>query len=344
MLNKQNIIFFIFSLLLILPACTTINNDSTDSTEKNATNETEHTSSDTSSSIQTEATASFPDIYLQKGDAGESVEALQKALKKVGYNVEVTARFDKQTTWAITDFQLQQESLFVTGIYDDKTKNGLKEVLENNDIVEAGLGLAPPEHPNELTAVIENPYEILAVINKKYALPHDYIPSDLVIPNVRFPFTEDVPKKQLRRVAADALEQLFAAADKAGLNLFAQSGYRSYERQETIFTSNVQKHGEKSANTFSAKPGQSEHQSGLSMDVTSPEVKFQLTIAFGDTKEGQWLVKHASEFGYIIRYPEGKETITQYQYEPWHLRYVGKKAATEIMEKSITLEEYLDIN
>lgn len=146
----------------------------------------------------------------------------------------------------------------------------------------------------------------------------------------------------MRQAAAAALEELFQAAEEAELELFAQSGYRSYERQDSIFAANVQAHGEEAANNFSARPGESEHQSGLTMDVTSPAVDFDLVIEFGETEEGKWIKENAADYGFIIRYPEGKEDITIYQFEPWHLRYVGVKAAKEIMSQAITLEEYLE--
>ena len=283
----------------------------------------------------------LPDTVLQKGDQGEAVSQLQHVLEKIGYPIQLTSNFDKMTTWAVTDFQLQADASMITGLYDEETRKKLNNILRNKKTINPGEGLPQPENPEEYTEIIENPYDVLALINKDHALPSDYIPPDLVTPNVRFPFTEELPKKQLRKIAAQALEELFVAADEANLNLFAQSGYRSYERQDAIFASNVQKHGEKIANTFSARPGQSEHQSGLTMDVTSPDVDFQLITEFGETKEGKWLQEHACDFGFIIRYPEGKEEITKYEYEPWHLRFVGKKAAKEIKENNLTLEEYL---
>ncbi len=191
--------------------------------------------------------------------------------------------------------------------------------------------------------ITDNPNDILVLVNKEHALPDGYEPSDLVFPDVRFPFTEDLPKKQMRKEAAEAIEAMFADADKEELDLFAQSGYRSYERQDAIFAANVEKNGEKAANNYSARPGESEHQTGLVMDVTSPDVNYGLEIEFGDTKEGKWLAEHAADYGFIIRYPKDKEDITEYQYEPWHIRYVGKKAAKEIMSKGITLEEYLGV-
>src|SRR5699024_2355749 len=165
------------------------------------------------------------------------------------------------------------------------------------------------------TKISENPYDGLALINKEHALPAEYIPEDLVTPDVRFPFTEDLPNKQMRQSAARALKDLIKDAYDAGRDLFTQSVYRSYERQEAIFAANIEKNGEKEANKYSARPGESEHQSGLTMDVTSPGVEYDLVIAFEDTPEGKWIKKHASDYGFIIRYPKGKEDITQYQYE-----------------------------
>ncbi|WP_181349579.1 D-alanyl-D-alanine carboxypeptidase family protein [Thalassobacillus sp. CUG 92003] len=195
---------------------------------------------------------------------------------------------------------------------------------------------------NNSTPVVSNPSKLLVLVNKNSKLPGDYVPQPLVTPDVRFPFEEDLPKKLMRPVAANALEKLFAAGDQAGLNLYALSGYRSYDRQEAIFASNVERYGsEEKANEVSAHAGESEHQTGLTMDVTSPKVDFGLTVEFGQTKEGQWLKQHASDYGFIIRYPKGKKNITGYQYEPWHLRYVGKEAAQAIDSQGITLEKYL---
>jgi len=189
-----------------------------------------------------------------------------------------------------------------------------------------------------------SPDSITVLVNKEYALPDGYEPKDLVVPNVRFPFTEDDPKKQLRKEAAEALEQLFDAAEEEGHFLFAQSGYRSFERQEAIFASNVEQDGEEVANQYSARPGESEHQTGLVMDITSEAVEFRLVEEFGDTPEGKWVAENAYKYGFIVRYEKGKEDITGYQYEPWHLRYVGKKAAKTIYEQDLTLEEYVGVH
>ena len=190
-------------------------------------------------------------------------------------------------------------------------------------------------------AVVQNLEDLLIVANKERNLPADYEPKDLVTPNVPFPFKEDLPKKKLRKEAALSLEVLFKAAEDKGMNLLAQSGYRSYSTQVSIFAYNAEQKGEEVANKTSSKPGQSEHQTGLSMDVTSPEVNYELVEAFGETKEGKWLAENAHKYGFIIRYLKGKEEITGYKYEPWHLRYVGVEHAKKIHEQGIVLEEYL---
>lgn len=188
--------------------------------------------------------------------------------------------------------------------------------------------------------VILNVDSIMVFVNKQRNLPADYTPADLVMPSVPFPFNGDEPRKYMRAEAALALEQLFAEAKKLNLDLFATSGYRSYDKQKLIFNSNANAKGEEEANKTSARPGQSEHQTGLAMDVTSSKVGFGLTESFGAITEGIWLRENAHLFGFIIRFPKGKEHITGYSYEPWHLRYVGIDVAEYIYSNNLTLEEY----
>ena len=188
---------------------------------------------------------------------------------------------------------------------------------------------------------VTNVTSMLVLVNKERHLPADYIPSDLVIPNVPFSFAGDHPKKQLRKPAAKALERLFHQAKAEGVELKAVSGYRSYATQEAIFKRNAELKGEEEANRTSAYPGQSEHQSGLAMDVSAASVNYDLVKKFGQTTEGKWLKEHAHEFGFIIRYVEGREGETGYDYEPWHLRFVGVDAAKRIVGKGFILETFL---
>lgn len=195
--------------------------------------------------------------------------------------------------------------------------------------------------PESRLLIVSNPDDMLVVVNKQRNLPYDYEPADLVVPAVPFPFADPLPQRQMRREAARALEAMFEAALAEGIELYAVSGYRSYHRQAELFERYAAEHGEEAANRFSARPGQSEHQTGLAMDVSHRDVGFALTTDFAETPAGKWVAEHAWRFGYIIRYPEGKETFTGYQYEPWHLRYVGLPAAEAITRAQTVLEQYL---
>ncbi|UWG98002.1 M15 family metallopeptidase [Dehalobacter sp. DCM] len=183
---------------------------------------------------------------------------------------------------------------------------------------------------------------IAVLVNKQNDLPADYVPSDLVNVNIPFTFKEQAPKRMLRQEAATKLEELFSAAKEQNIILYGVSGYRSYQTQEGLFANFVRRYGsEEKANQISAKPGQSEHQTGLAMDVTSQSVNFGLEETFGATDEFSWLIANAHRFGFIIRYPKGKEYLTEYTYEPWHLRYVGVELASTLYKQNITFEEYL---
>lgn len=177
------------------------------------------------------------------------------------------------------------------------------------------------------------------LVNKQRYLPSDYIPKDLVTVDV--PTCLDNPEvNQLRKPAADALKKLFDGAKKDGYTLTARSGYRSYQTQNALHKAVENSHGKEYADKYSAIPGQSEHQTGLAMDITSPTVNYQLTGDFGDTPEGKWVKDNAYRYGFVIRYPYGKENIVGYEYEPWHLRYFGIELATEIYQSGLTVEEY----
>lgn len=191
-------------------------------------------------------------------------------------------------------------------------------------------------------AAMADPDSVAVLINKQFALPDEYEPQDLVYPDVRFTFKEKIEKRMMRKEAAAALEDLFEGAEKDGIYLAGVSAYRSHSTQTALFNRYVAKDGEEVAKTYSAVPGHSEHETGLAIDVSGSDGKCAAESCFGDTKEAAWLADHATEYGFIIRYPEGKEAITGYKYEPWHLRYVGKEIASDIGERGITLEEYYD--
>ena len=161
----------------------------------------------------------------------------------------------------------------------------------------------------------------IIVVNKSYSLPESFNSAGGL--NL-------TAKAQFDRLAAEAKSQ--------GLNIYISSGYRSYATQSSIYQDNVTRYGEAMADSFSARPGYSEHQTGLAIDVNT------IDDTFAGTPEARWLADHAHEYGFIIRYPEGKENITGYQYEPWHIRYLGIDTATAVYNSGLTLEEYLGID
>lgn len=187
---------------------------------------------------------------------------------------------------------------------------------------------------------LAEPENISVLVNKEYSLPEDYQPDDLVYPNVDFIFEDKIEKRMMRAEAAEALQNMFAAAEKQNLHLAGVSAYRSHQTQQSIFDNYVKNDGLENAKTYSALPGTSEHETGLAIDVTTADGACAAQDCFGDSEEAKWLAEHGHEYGFIIRYPEGKESITGYKYEPWHIRYVGADIATELFENDLTLEEY----
>ena len=197
-----------------------------------------------------------------------------------------------------------------------------------------------PPAPAALNVDTVNTYDFL--VNRDYPLTSSYRPSDLVVPDIKFSFSEkNIDKRKLRKVAADALTELCAAAlAEDGLTIYGVSGYRSYDRQYDIYGAKLIERGTRVANLYSAAPGNSEHQSGLAIDVSSRSIGYSLDDRFATTAEGIWLKENGWRFGFILRYPKDKEHITGYAYEPWHIRYVGVPLAYYLHTTGLTLEEY----
>lgn len=199
-----------------------------------------------------------------------------------------------------------------------------------------------PQMAKSLIEVDTDPESITVLVNHDYLLPEDFIPPDLIKPNVAFSFYGTYEKSYMRKIAATALEELFLASGQKGHYLKAVSAYRSFARQKQIYDRNVAIRGRKQADSVSAMPGSSEHQTGLTIDVSCSRVGCALEESFGNTEEGKWLAANCHKFGFIIRYPEDKTDITGYSYEPWHIRYVGKNLAKYLYKKGLTLEEYYE--
>lgn len=161
--------------------------------------------------------------------------------------------------------------------------------------------------------------ENILIANKTYSLPENYNPGDLL------------------SECQKAFNEMQSAAAKEGLNIWNASGFRSYELQKSLYNRYSDRDGREAADRYSARPGHSEHQSGLAIDLN------EITSSFKNTNEGRWVAANCYKYGFILRYPEGKEAQTGYMYEPWHIRYVGVDMATKIYNSGLCLEEYFGI-
>lgn len=188
---------------------------------------------------------------------------------------------------------------------------------------------------------IDDPASIWVVVNKLRPLnPIDYSPADLVTADVAATNPATV-----RAEVAEALVALFAAAQsEAGIGLQSLSAYRSLATQRTIYDNGVAANGVEFTDRFSARPGHSEHQTGLAVDLGVPSGQCAFDACFGELPAGIWLAENAHRFGFLLRYPEGAQPIVGFDYEPWHFRYIGVELATEMQAQGVaTLEEFFDL-
>jgi len=187
---------------------------------------------------------------------------------------------------------------------------------------------------------LDDPTSIWVVVNKLRPLaPADYEPNRVPVP---VPFANE---PFMRQDASDAVVSMFAAfTAETGLQMQSQSAYRSYSSQENVYAGWVATYGQAGADLTSARPGHSEHQTGLAMDVSALPANCSLDACFADTPQGQWLAANGWRFGFIVRYPANKTPVTGFEYEPWHMRYVGVDLSTEMHATGITtLEEFFGL-
>ncbi|WP_330654233.1 M15 family metallopeptidase [Caproiciproducens sp. MSJ-32] len=190
-------------------------------------------------------------------------------------------------------------------------KRKIDEVYEENSLQAPSL-----REPKYINGIL--------IVNKEYGLPDTYSPG------------ED-PE------AREAFERMKADATKEGIYLNAFSTYRSYYTQETLYNNYVYTYGQSSTDTFSARPGFSEHQTGLAFDIGGVDRSLWAQEDFKYTKEANWLKENCYKYGFILRYPEGKEWKTGYMHESWHFRYIGVEHSINFANSDLTLEEYLGL-
>lgn len=227
-------------------------------------------------------------------------------------------------TWASSDETVATVSEDGTVHAVGEGKCTLRLTLSNGIYTEATVTVSEVPYFAPAIAFDENDgctyIDGILIANKTYALPAGYAPGG-ILPTVM-----------------EAWNAMVAAAKKDGISLWIISGYRSYDTQEAIYTRYVNDNGQEEADTYSARPGHSEHQTGLAFDIN------EISYSFGETAAGKWVAENAAQYGFIIRYPQSKQHITGYIYEPWHLRYLGTELAMDVYESGLCLEEYLNID
>lgn len=212
---------------------------------------------------------------------------------------------------------------------DYKNKNSklsIKQVIKN-----VNMNLDLEHYEDKFKATNLNSTKIL--VNKHYYLEKEYVPENLEEINIQFALKD----MKLVNVAKEAFEEMAKAASKENLKIIAMSTYRDYNYQEKLYNQYVKQDGIEAADLYSGRAGFSEHQTGLAVDVYNIKESY---TNFHETKEFIWMQEHAKDYGFILRYPEGKEKETGYQYESWHYRYVGKEIAKYITDNNISYEEY----
>ena len=207
-----------------------------------------------------------------------------------------------------------------------------KDLSIENIVTHVNIGLDNPYYTN--TKPSTNLNTELILVNKYNYVTENYVPENLQPLNTSYARSG----MQLVDIAKEAFESMSDDAKKEGMNIIAMSSYRSYDYQVNLYNNYVKTDGKEAADTYSARPGYSEHQTGLAVDVYNLELPY---TSFEETEEFNWMQENAYKYGFILRFPKDKVDITGYQYEAWHYRYVGKEVAKYIHNHNMTLEEYI---
>lgn len=277
---------------------------------------------------------SFYELYDQLEQAGFSIETCRELMDSLTID-DFQAIVDAGYKYEDIQGYLDINGVIVSDIaaYID---SGL-------DPLDAVMNVSYPfiDSQNTITTnyQIMEPDDLLVLVKHGFGVSSDYIPDDLVSTNIMV--SDSNPDPRLRKEAAEALEKMAEDASKEGYTLAINSAYRSYEDQQAVYDEYFAMYDPVTAASLVAVPGYSEHQLGLSVDLTCKDVIDGVYGVFGDSPDYDWTIAHAHEYGFILRYPEDKTAITGTANEPWHYRYVGVEAATEIYENGWTLEEYI---
>lgn len=263
--------------------------------------------------------------FLNKSYSKKELTYINKLSNKNKDKLKNTDYIDISNYYNIKNFDVDKYSR-----YEDYHNKNTKYKYE--DIVTyVNIGIDNDFYTNTSPSPLQNTN--LVLINKYYYVDKDYIPDDLV------DLFDTNRGAKMRKEAADNYKLLVMAAKKDNITLESTTAYRGYNFQKALYDKYVSEDGKEKADTYSARPGYSDHQSGLTVDLNDPSVK---GARLNDT-DYKWLLNNAHNYGYIVRYQEHKVFITGYMEENWHIRYVGKDVATIMKNEDLCLEEYIDL-
>ncbi|MCI5722471.1 MAG: M15 family metallopeptidase [Erysipelotrichaceae bacterium] len=232
--------------------------------------------------------------------------------------------------------------VFCVAVYVNSHPELIRKQPTTTDTTASSNTEASPEpSASALPSNLTDPNSVTVLVDKQHSLSRDFVPTNLATPYLQS--TVDVI--QIRQDAGDAAKSMIAAADAAGIKLYVTAGYRSYDEQQTLYEDRVSRLGESQAEETTAKAGYSENQTGLALDFTDTPTGTSSTD-FANTPAGQWLYANAHTYGFILRYPENKQSITGYAYMPWHYRFVGTDVSTAMYEQGgtdLTFEEFFQV-
>ncbi len=244
---------------------------------------------------------------------------------------ERTDKENKELTWSM---KMAKKYPYYQSSLEQRYLTYQKEHPELSDeevLTYVNIGLDQPFYTSTKKAPFLNTNQLL--VNKYYQVGEDYVPEHLEALSTSYAKAGI----SLVKEAKEALEEMIEAAKSEGLTLHVTSAYRSYHYQVNLYNNYVKQDGKTAADTYSARPGYSEHQTGLVVDLDNVRLPY---TQFEESKEYPWMLENASKYGFILRFPKDKEEITGYQFESWHYRYVGKDLAPKIKASNLTFDEY----
>ncbi len=264
------------------------------------------------------------------GYSKEEIEIIENKLNDSKINEIIDKDYNSNIVLLIQEKFFREDKMELYLNYIDKNNNSnISDVIS---IVNAG---AHKEFYND-TITTDMSKGDLILVNKFYKLDNDYSPNDVIPVSTQYAYSD----RHARKHVLDAFIDLWTDAKKEGYNLIINSGYRDLELQTHLYNSYSNSHGKEDADTFSARPRHSEHETGLAIDLS---LYGTIMDDFDKTEAFKWVKKNAHNYGFILRYPKDKEHITGFIYEPWHYRYVGIEVAKNIYDLNITFDEYYEL-